>query len=50
MLAKALALFCIGNGNIDFTFKKVKDGNPVFTCGFHTDIVTAIVKKPLFEL
>ena len=41
--------FGIGNDNIDLIFQKIKDRNPVFTCGFHTDIMTVIVKKPLLE-
>ena len=41
--------FGIGNDNIDFIFQKIKDRNPVFTCGFHTGILTIIVKKPLLE-
>ena len=42
--------FGIGNDNIDFIFQNIKDRNPVFSCGFHTDIMTIIVEKPLTEL
>jgi hypothetical protein len=45
-----LYLFGIGNDNMDFIFQKVKDRNPVFTYGFHTDIMAIIVEKPLTEL
>ena len=41
--------FRIGNDNIDIIFQKIKDRNPVFTCGFHTDIMAIIVEKPLLE-
>jgi hypothetical protein len=42
--------FGIGNGNIDTIFQKVKDRNPVLTGRFHTDIMTIIVKQPLFKM
>ena len=35
--------FRIGNDNIDIIFQKIKDRNPVFTCGFHTDIMAVII-------
>ena len=41
--------FGIGNDNIDFIFQKIKDRNPVFTSGFHTDIKTVIVEKSMFK-
>ena len=41
--------FRIGNDNIDLIFQKIKDRDPVFTSGFHTDIMTVIVEKPLLE-
>lgn len=34
---------------IDFIFQKIKDRNPAFTSGFHADIKTVIVEKPLLE-
>lgn len=42
--------FGIGNDNIDFIFQNIKDRNPVFSCGFHTDIKAVVVEKPLTEL
>lgn len=27
----------------------MEDRNPVFTCGFHADITTVVVEKPLLE-
>ena len=41
--------FGIGDDNIDFIFEKIKDRNPVFTCGLHTDIMEIVVEKPLLE-
>ena len=41
--------FRISNSNIDFIFQEIKYRNPVFTSGFHTDITTVIVEKPLLE-
>ena len=41
--------FRIGNDNVDIIFQKIKDRNPVFTCGFHADIMAIIVEKPLLE-
>ena len=35
--------------NIDLIFKNVKDGDPVFTGGFHTDIKTVIRFQPIFQ-
>lgn len=32
-----------------FIFQKIKGRNPVFACGFHTDITALIVEKPLLE-
>ena len=46
----APALYSRNKHNIDFIFQKIKDRNPVFICGFHTDIMAIIVKKPLTEL
>ena len=39
----------LGNDNIDIIFQKIKDRNPVFTCGFHADIMAIIVEKPLLK-
>ena len=41
--------FGIGDDNIDFIFEKIKDRDPVFTCGLHTDIMAIIIEKPLLE-
>ena len=30
-------------------FQDIKNGNPVFTGGFHTDLSTVMVKEPFFE-
>lgn len=30
-------------------FKDVKNGDPVFTCGFHTDIVAVLCEKPVAQ-
>ena len=41
--------FRISNGNIDPVFQEIKNGNPILTGRFHTDIKTGIIKEPLFE-
>ena len=35
--------FRISNSNIDFIFQEIKYRNPVFTSGFHTDIMAVII-------
>lgn len=42
--------FRVGNSDVDIIFQKVKDRNPAFTGGFHTDITTIVFQKPFFEL
>lgn len=35
---------------MDFTFKKVKDGNPVFTSEFYVEVMATIFENLMFEL
>lgn len=40
----------VGNGDIDYIFQNVKDGNPILTGRFHADIKAGMIKKPLFKM
>ena len=42
-------LFGVSDDNMDRNFKSISDGNQIFTCAFHTNILAIVVKEPLLE-
>jgi len=43
-------IFGVGKTDFHVVFEIIKNRNPVFSCGFHTNMITMILDKPVVEL
>ena len=45
--ASRLSVFCLWT--VCICVSRIKNGDPVFTCGFHTDVVAVLCEKPVAQ-